>query len=76
MKSMVEQLLYIPTFSKNEMEKFIDTIKDNQLSSTNVSPDNWIKTADILAESDFVYYESRRGIQCRRNYTIIRSERI
>lgn len=48
MKSMVEQLSQIPTFSKNEMEKLINIFRDNQLDSTNASPDNWIKTVEIL----------------------------
>ncbi|MCH5256722.1 MAG: putative DNA binding domain-containing protein [Lachnospiraceae bacterium] len=48
MKSMFEQLSQIPAFSKNEIEKLINILKDNQISSTNVSPDNWINTAEIL----------------------------
>ncbi len=56
MQSMVEQLSHIPTFSKNEMEKLINVLRDNQLGSINISPDNWIKIAEILYDrlSDIV----------------------
>lgn len=48
MKSMVEQLSNIPTFSKNEMEMFINTLKDNRISSTNISQADLIKMVNLL----------------------------